>query len=97
MSATIPTVQEASSLEGGSDPEIRRHSAWRVIAGNPLALAGMVVVAFWVLVAIFATRDRRSVLGQYSIDSGGDTTLDRYGADHVSQGRLVFWKALTAP
>src|SRR5665213_3516283 len=54
MSATIPTVQEASSLEGGSDPEIRRHSAWRVIAGNPLALAGMVVVAFWALLAVFA-------------------------------------------
>ncbi len=54
MSAVTPTVQEASSLENGSDPDIRRHSAWRVIARNPLALAGMVVVAFWVLVAIFA-------------------------------------------
>jgi len=50
-----------------------------------------------VLAAIFATRDRRSVLGEYSIDANGDTTLDRYGAYHVSQGRLVFWKALTAP
>jgi peptide/nickel transport system permease protein len=54
MSATIPTVQDVSSLEGGSDPEIRRHSAWRVIARNPLSLVGMVVVAFWVLLAIFA-------------------------------------------
>lgn len=50
-----------------------------------------------VLAAIFATRDRHSVLGTYSIDANGDTTLDRYGIYHVSQGRLVFWKALAAP
>ena len=29
--------------------------------------------------AIFATRNRRSVLGTYSIDANGDTTLRRYG------------------
>jgi branched-chain amino acid transport system substrate-binding protein len=48
-----------------------------------------------VLAAVFATRDRHSVLGTYSIDADGDTTLDRYGVYHVSQGRLVFWKAMT--
>jgi ABC-type dipeptide/oligopeptide/nickel transport system permease subunit len=54
MSATIAAGQETANLEGGSDPQLRRHSAWRVIARNPLALVGMVVVALWVLLAIFA-------------------------------------------
>jgi branched-chain amino acid transport system substrate-binding protein len=44
--------------------------------------------------AIFATHDRRSVLGIYSIDADGDTTLRRYGAYRVDDGRLVFWKAV---
>jgi len=48
-----------------------------------------------VLGAIFATRDRHSALGTYSIDANGDTTLDQYGVYHVSQGRLVFWKAMS--
>jgi branched-chain amino acid transport system substrate-binding protein len=44
--------------------------------------------------AIFATRNRRSVLGTYSVDANGDTTLRRYGAYRVDGGRLVFWKAV---
>ncbi|HWC86274.1 MAG TPA: ABC transporter substrate-binding protein, partial [Solirubrobacteraceae bacterium] len=43
-----------------------------------------------VLAAIFATHDRRSVLGIYSIDRQGDTTLRRYGAYRAAGGRLVF-------
>jgi branched-chain amino acid transport system substrate-binding protein len=45
--------------------------------------------------AIFATRDRRSVLGTYSLDSGGDTSLRRYGVYRVVGGQLRFWRALT--
>jgi branched-chain amino acid transport system substrate-binding protein len=48
-----------------------------------------------VVAAIFATRDRHSVLGTYSIDSDGDTTLTRYGVWRVVDGELVFWKAIT--
>ncbi len=44
---------------------------------------------------LFATRDRHSVLGTYSLDSRGDTSLDRYGVYHVVEGRMVFWKAMT--
>jgi branched-chain amino acid transport system substrate-binding protein len=40
--------------------------------------------------AIFATRDRRSVLGTYSIDRTGNTTLREYGAYGVAGGHLVF-------
>jgi branched-chain amino acid transport system substrate-binding protein len=46
-----------------------------------------------VLAAIFATRDRHSVLGTYSIERDGDTTLRRYGAYRVVRGRLVFLRA----
>jgi branched-chain amino acid transport system substrate-binding protein len=48
-----------------------------------------------VLAAIFSTHDRQSVLGSYSIDRDGDTTLARYGVWRVVAGQLVFWKALT--
>lgn len=48
-----------------------------------------------VIHALFATRDRHSVLGTYSINRFGDTTLRRWGAYRVQAGRLVFWKAIT--
>jgi branched-chain amino acid transport system substrate-binding protein len=47
-----------------------------------------------VVSAIFATRNRHSVLGTYSIESDGDTTLTRYGVWRVVDGQLVFWKAI---
>ena len=40
-----------------------------------------------VLKALFATKDRQSVLGTYSIDQNGDTTLTDYGAYKVRTGR----------
>jgi len=47
-----------------------------------------------VLAAIFATRDRHSVLGTYSIERNGNTTLHQYGAYRVVGGRLVFLRTL---
>jgi branched-chain amino acid transport system substrate-binding protein len=44
--------------------------------------------------AIFATRDRRSVLGTYSIDPNGDTTLRRYGVYTIVAGQLAFLEAV---
>ena len=49
-----------------------------------------------VVAALFATRDRRSVLGTYSINHQGDTTLRRYGVYRIVDGRLVFWTAISA-
>jgi branched-chain amino acid transport system substrate-binding protein len=46
-----------------------------------------------VLAAIFATRDRHSVLGTYSVEPNGDTTLREYGAYRVARGRLIFIRA----
>jgi branched-chain amino acid transport system substrate-binding protein len=46
--------------------------------------------------ALFNTKDRHSVLGTYSIDQNGDTTLKTYGLYKVgSDGNPVFFKALT--
>jgi len=45
---------------------------------------------------IFATRTRESVLGTYSIDANGDTTLPYYGGYRVSKGRLAFDRLLNS-
>jgi branched-chain amino acid transport system substrate-binding protein len=47
-----------------------------------------------VIDAFFALRNRESVLGTYSIDDNGDTTLTDYGGHRVSGGRLRFDKLL---
>jgi branched-chain amino acid transport system substrate-binding protein len=47
--------------------------------------------------AIFDTRNRRSVLGTYSIDPDGDTTLRRYGVYEIVDGQLSFLQTITAP
>ena len=43
-----------------------------------------------VIEAFFATKDRQSVLGRYSIDSAGDTTTQVYASWRIRAGRLVF-------
>jgi branched-chain amino acid transport system substrate-binding protein len=44
-----------------------------------------------VIAAFSATRDRESVLGRYSIDAHGDTTLSTYGVLRVGRrGRLIY-------
>ncbi len=45
---------------------------------------------------VFSVRDRDSVIGRYSIEPSGETTLTRYGIDRVSGGRPVFLKAVEA-
>ena len=42
------------------------------------------------------TKDRKSVLGTYSIDENGDTTLTDYGLYKVEKGKLVFDKTIKA-
>jgi branched-chain amino acid transport system substrate-binding protein len=43
-----------------------------------------------VLKAFFDTKDRSSVLGTYSIDENGDTTLTDYGVYTIEDGELTF-------
>lgn len=44
----------------------------------------------------FKLHGRESVLGSYSIQADGDSTLTRYGIDRVSHGRPVFYRAFDA-
>ena len=46
--------------------------------------------------ALFATEDRPSVLGTYSIDDNGDTTLTDYGVYTLDAGNLKFDKTVKA-
>ena len=49
-----------------------------------------------VLKALFATKSRSSVLGNYGFDANGDTTLKSYGLYKVdSTGNPVFYKTIT--
>jgi branched-chain amino acid transport system substrate-binding protein len=45
----------------------------------------------------FAIRNRDSVLGRYSIEADGETTLSPYGVDQVVGGRPVFSRAIPVP
>jgi len=49
-----------------------------------------------VIKQFFNIKDRDSVLGKYSIDPNGDTTLSDYGGDKVKGGQLVFDKVIKA-
>ena len=49
-----------------------------------------------IIQALFNTRDRQSVLGQYSIDENGDTTLTTYGVYTIKDGELTFDEAVEA-
>jgi branched-chain amino acid transport system substrate-binding protein len=48
-----------------------------------------------VIDAFFKIKGRDSVLGKYSIDANGDTTLSSYGGNTVKDGRIVFNKVIT--
>jgi branched-chain amino acid transport system substrate-binding protein len=41
-----------------------------------------------------STRNRESVLGRYSVQPNGETTLSTYGVDRVVGGSPVFWRAI---
>jgi branched-chain amino acid transport system substrate-binding protein len=49
-----------------------------------------------VIDAFFKIKDRDSVLGKYSIDENGDTTLSDYGGNRIEKGQLVFDKVIKA-
>jgi branched-chain amino acid transport system substrate-binding protein len=47
-----------------------------------------------VIERVFATRERNSVIGRYSVQGDGETTLSRYGFDRVIGGRTAFYRAI---
>jgi branched-chain amino acid transport system substrate-binding protein len=46
--------------------------------------------------ALFATKDRESALGTYSIDENGDSTLTDYGVYRIENGELLFDQTIRA-
>jgi branched-chain amino acid transport system substrate-binding protein len=49
-----------------------------------------------IIKALFNTKDRKSVLGTYSIDKNGDTTLTDYGVYSIANGELKFDQTIKA-
>jgi branched-chain amino acid transport system substrate-binding protein len=49
-----------------------------------------------IIKALFSTKDRQSVLGTYSIDENGDTTLTDYGVYAIKDGQLTFDQTIKA-
>jgi branched-chain amino acid transport system substrate-binding protein len=49
-----------------------------------------------VIDALFNTRNRQSVLGTYSIDENGDTSLTDYGVYTIKGGELTFDRTIKA-
>ncbi len=47
-----------------------------------------------VIKRLFALKNRDSVIGRYSIQANGETTLSLYGVDRVVAGRPVFYRAI---
>jgi branched-chain amino acid transport system substrate-binding protein len=47
-----------------------------------------------VIDSLFGTKDRKSVLGTYSIDQNGDTTLTDYGLYKIVKGKVTFDKVI---
>jgi branched-chain amino acid transport system substrate-binding protein len=50
-----------------------------------------------VIHALFDTRDRASVLGSYSIDANGDTTLADFGVGSIVDGKVEVGATIRAP
>jgi branched-chain amino acid transport system substrate-binding protein len=46
-----------------------------------------------VIARLLSMRDRRSVLGAYSMQPDGEATLSRYAIDRIEGGRPKFWRA----
>jgi len=49
-----------------------------------------------VLSQLLGTKGRKSVLGTYSIDSTGDSSITDYGAYKIKSGELSFFKTVKA-
>jgi branched-chain amino acid transport system substrate-binding protein len=47
-----------------------------------------------VISMFMSTHDRSSVIGRYSIEPDGETTLPTYGVQRVARGRPVFYRAI---
>jgi branched-chain amino acid transport system substrate-binding protein len=88
---------ELKKAKGGKDPDTYALYSYEAMNAILLAIKNAgdngddrqaVVDAF------FAIKDRDSVLGTYSIDENGDTTLKSYGGFRLKNGELTFDKVI---
>jgi branched-chain amino acid transport system substrate-binding protein len=108
---TVAT-QDLAAYPGGKDFLAAYKAKYGVANPDPYAIYGYEVMQLGldtvkslgakgnskadVLKALFAIKDRQSVLGTYGFNSDGDTTLKSYGLYKVgSDGEPVFFKTLT--
>ena len=89
--------KEIRKAKGGSDPDAYALYAYEAMNAILLAIENAgdngddrqaVIDAF------FSIKDRDSVLGTYSIDENGDTTLKSYGGFRVNDGAFTFDKVI---
>jgi branched-chain amino acid transport system substrate-binding protein len=90
-------IKELRTDKGGKDPDTYALYAYEAMNAILLSIINAgdkgddrqaVVDAF------FKIKARRSVLGTYSIDENGDTTLKSYGGNRVEGGAFVFDKII---
>ncbi|HRP47109.1 MAG TPA: hypothetical protein PLT07_06130, partial [Trueperaceae bacterium] len=85
-----PTTVMVDQLE---DTPIQRGKAWKRFRRNPLAIVGLVMVAVFVLLAIFApvlTELPRSCLRDLNLSAATQH-------DYRDPTKAVFWKAIVNP
>ena len=90
-------IKELRQQKGGSDPDAYALYAYEAMSAilSAIKSAGdkggdrqAVIEQF------FKIKDRSSVLGSYSIDANGDTTLKSYGGNRIQDGHFVFDKVI---
>jgi branched-chain amino acid transport system substrate-binding protein len=110
VQCTVPTLSPAQYPQSGKEFVKAFQQKYGVKNPPPYAIYGYEAMALaldaikrsgdgshdGVLKALFATKDRQSVLGTYSIDKNGDTTTTDYGLYGVKNGELVFKKTIKA-
>ena len=111
IECTVAT-QDLKAYPGGKDFLAAYKAKYGVSNPDPYAIYGYEVMKLGldtiaglgdkgndkaeVLKALFATKDRKSVLGTYGFDKNGDTTLKSYGLYNVGpDGNPAFVKAIT--
>jgi branched-chain amino acid transport system substrate-binding protein len=89
MALLLDAAQRAADSSGGGGPPPYQSPLLHAAAAGDLTRDAVVN-------ALFATKNRDSVLGTYSIDANGDTTLTDYGLYRISKKRLYFDRVLKA-
>jgi branched-chain amino acid transport system substrate-binding protein len=111
MECTVAT-QDLAAYPGGKEFLAAYQAKYGPAAPDPYAIYGYEVMKLGldtiaslgangdnkadVLKALFAIKDRKSVIGTYGFDANGDTTLKSYGVYSTDKsGNLVFKETLT--